>query len=69
MPNKKQLIDTANLFVTLGQLPQARKIAQKLIQGHRERLATLSRIDMSDSNYVAVMRELNEMQYLTKVNK
>jgi hypothetical protein len=69
MPNKKQLINTAHLLVTLGQLPQARKIAQKLIQGHREQLATLSRIDMSDSNYVAAMRELNEIQYLTGISK
>lgn len=63
----EQLTNTALLFMKLGKVEQARKIAVKLLKHDRERLAQLSHIDINDSNFNAVMAELNDFEQLIKV--
>jgi len=66
MQSDSQLIYTAQLFIKLGKVPQARKIARKLIEGHKDRLSTLCKVSITKDNYSDVMSELNEIQYLVK---
>lgn len=61
----EQLIDIASVFIQLGKVDSARKIARKLIEGHRERLSILSKVAITSENDRAVFDELNEIQYLT----
>ena len=67
MVQQEQLINTASLFIKLGKMDQARVIIKRLVDSHRARLIELSRIELTDDNKCAVMRELNEIQFLTKV--
>ena len=63
--SSKQLINTASIFVELGKIDQARKIARRLIAQHSDRLSVLSKVTITDGNNRAVFDELSEIQYLT----
>lgn len=65
----EQLIDIALLFHKTGNIDQSRKIAIRLIEGHRERLRQLSTIDIDQTNYSAVMAELRQIEALTGIAK
>jgi hypothetical protein len=64
LAQQTKLIELAELFLSVGNITQARKIAQKLIQGHRDRLRLLARVEVTKENYDAVVSELSEIEYL-----
>lgn len=61
----EQLISTAELFIKLGKPNQAKKIVKRLLDSHRTRLKEIATIDIGEHNKSDIMRELNEIQFLT----
>jgi hypothetical protein len=67
MQSKSQLIELMGYYCDKGDYKNGRKIAQKLIQADSDRLKQLATIDIDNSNYRAVMDEINEIEYLTGI--
>ena len=62
----EQLIKLMGYHCDKGDFVNARKIANKLIQADSARLRQLATIDIGDANYLAVMNELRQIEFLTK---